>query len=264
MTIIAITLITIGLADVLRRDDRFANLRYPCPAMIFAFIFPVLLAPLVGITIAQDWFVLYVGIATAIGWIITSHDATRQNQRHALPLGILLGGLAVLALFGTQSPTGGALGDWLNTRAMTGLQSLGAETLLLFIGAALLQLSTGNIIVRLVLAHIGALRPVGEPQPSDRLKGGRLLGPMERLFILGLGLAGQVTAAGLVIAAKGLIRFPELQAQARADADPVPDLSKPRSRRGPGIDELTEYFLIGSFVSWLVALATLALVWLGS
>ena len=50
----------------------------------------------------------------------------------------------------------------------------------------------------------------------------------ERVFILGLGLAGQVTAAGLVIAAKGLIRFPELQAQAKADADDP--LS---TRRGP-------------------------------
>ena len=49
----------------------------------------------------------------------------------------------------------------------------------------------------------------------------------------------------------------EARADAVAAADPA------LSRDGPGIDELTEYFLIGSFVSWLVALATLALVWLG-
>ena len=62
------------------------------------------------------------------------------------------------------------------------------------------------------------LGPASEPQPSDQLRGGRLLGPMERVLILGLGLAGQLTAAGLVIAAKGLIRFPELQAK-RDDSD---------------------------------------------
>ena len=80
-----------------------------------------------------------------------------------------------------------------------------------------------------------------EPQPSDQLRGGRLLGPMERLLILGLGLSGQLTAAGLVIAAKGLIRFPELQSK-RDERTTV---------EGVGIDEVTEYFLVGSFVSWL-------------
>jgi len=71
----------------------------------------------------------------------------------------------------------------------------------------------------------------------------RLLGPMERLFILGLGLAGNLTAASIVIAAKGLLRFPELQSR----------LDQTRIHR------LTEYFLVGSFVSWLVPLATLLL-----
>ena len=51
------------------------------------------------------------------------------------------------------------------------------------------------------------------------------------------------------IAAKGLIRFPELQAK-RDESSTVDAV---------GIDEVTEYFLVGSFVSWLVALASLAL-----
>ena len=77
----------------------------------------------------------------------------------------------------------------------------------------------------------------------------RLLGPMERVLILGLGLAGQLGAAGLVIAAKGLIRFPELQSK-RSDSVAVD---------GAGIDQVTEYFLVGSFVSWLLALGSLVL-----
>jgi hypothetical protein len=72
---------------------------------------------------------------------------------------------------------------------------------------------------------------------------------MERIFILGLGLAGQITAASIVIAAKGLIRFPELQSAKDGTT----------SVKGDGIDEVTEYFLVGSFVSWLVALGSLAL-----
>ena len=62
-------------------------------------------------------------------------------------------------------------------------------------------------------------------------------------FIVGLGLAGYLTAASIVIAAKGLLRFPELQSK----------------REQVWIHRLTEYFLVGSFVSWLMALASLAL-----
>ena len=66
---------------------------------------------------------------------------------------------------------------------------------------------------------------------------------MERVFILGLALAGQVTAASIVVAAKGLLRFPELSSR----------------RDQERIHLLTEYFLVGSFVSWLVALSSLVL-----
>jgi hypothetical protein len=79
------------------------------------------------------------------------------------------------------------------------------------------------------------------------LKGGRLLGPMERLLILGLGLAGQLAAATAVVAAKSIIRFPEINAQKAQENGTI------------GIDEVTEYFLVGSFASWIVALGGLAL-----
>ena len=88
-----------------------------------------------------------------------------------------------------------------------------------------------------MLASVGAVKPVGQPQPSDKLKGGRLLGPMERLLILGLGLAGQLAAATAVVAAKSIIRFPEIKGQ------------KAHENGGIGIDEVTEYFLVGSFAT---------------
>ncbi len=46
----------------------------------------------------------------------------------------------------------------------------------MIVGVVLLQLVTGNQLVRLVLGSVGAVKPAGEPQPSDKLKGGRLLG----------------------------------------------------------------------------------------
>jgi hypothetical protein len=70
---------------------------------------------------------------------------------------------------------------------------------------------------------------------------------MERLLILSLGVGGQVAAASAVVAAKGIIRFPELNAQKNRNGD-------------VGIDEVTEYFLVGSFTSWLLALGGIGLV----
>ena len=113
----------------------------------------------------------------------------------------------------------------------------------LVLGVALVQLATANVAVRLVLDAVGVPAVPNEKQ----LKGGRLLGPMERLFIVGLGAAGAITAAAIVVAAKGLLRFPELQ--------------RGIEERGPS--DVTEYFLIGSFASWLVALGGLGLLWLG-
>jgi hypothetical protein len=115
-----------------------------------------------------------------------------------------------------------------------------AERVLMVAAVGLVQVSTVNVMVRLVLDAVGVPANANEKQ----LKGGRVLGPMERFFIVGLGLAGQVTAASVVVAAKGLLRFPELQ----------------RGSDDPGPSDVTEYFLIGSFASWLAALAGVAMV----
>jgi hypothetical protein len=118
-----------------------------------------------------------------------------------------------------------------------------AEEVLLVVGLCLVQLATANVAVRLLLDAVG----VPAASNEKTLKGGRLLGPMERLFVVGLGLAGHLTAASIVVAAKGLLRFPELQRD-----------------RESGPTDVTEYFLIGSFASWLFALGGIGLAVLGS
>ena len=116
------------------------------------------------------------------------------------------------------------------------------------VGVVVAQLATVNIVVRLLLDAVGVPATTNEKQ----LKGGRVLGPMERVFIVGLGAVGDLTAAAVVVAAKGLLRFPELQRAQRGDARPgvPPD----------GPSDVTEYFLIGSFASWLLALGGAALI----
>jgi hypothetical protein len=73
---------------------------------------------------------------------------------------------------------------------------------------------------------------------------------MGRLLIVGLGLAGQLAMASAVVAAKSVIRFPEINAKRDKNGHP----------ERVGIDDVTEYILVGSLASWILALGSLALV----
>ena len=64
-----------------------------------------------------------------------------------------------------------------------------------------------------------------------------------RLLIVALTLAGAYAIVAALIAAKGIVRFPEI------------------SRDGPSGSK-AEYFLVGSLVSWTVAVAAAGLLWL--
>ncbi|QIX27271.1 hypothetical protein ncot_12175 [Nocardioides sp. JQ2195] len=195
-----------------------------------------------GLTDALDLVALVVIVGVVLTWgRAVTHGFGRD--RPGVPL-LLLGCAltAAVLLSGLAGEADGPLQTWLDDVDLPPLAGTDADRALLLLGALGIQLSTGNVLVRLVLAVTGTLNPAKHGTSADpevQLKGGRLLGPMERVFILSLGLAGQVTAASIVVAAKGLLRFPELSSR----------------REQERIHQLTEYFLVGSFASWLIALA---------
>ncbi|BBY19325.1 hypothetical protein [Mycolicibacterium litorale] len=247
MSALAVLLIAIGLADMCRRITRRAWL--PVVVVPAAVVGCALLA---GLWHRGDIPLLVIACAAGIAWEVLGARAERTGHRPWAPLLALGAGAAlVIVLSGWASDVAGPVGRWAEWTQLPGVGGLTADRLLMVVAVILLQLVTGNQLVRLVLGSVGAVKPAGQPQPSDRLKGGRLLGPMERLLILGLGLAGQLAAATAVVAAKSIIRFPEINAQ-KAKANGNGDL-------GIGIDEVTEYFLVGSFASWIIALGGLAL-----
>lgn len=200
--------------------------------------------------------VLGAAAALVVGWQVTQ---VWGSDRPAAPLAVLGVGVVALLLLGPGTgASGGAVDRWPGWQEWGDPQQAWADTALLVLALALLQLSTANVVVRLVLRAVD----INPPESGDRnaLQGGRVLGPMERLLILGLGLAGEVTAATVVVAAKGLIRWPELSRARSAPASDHPFASDPEPA---SIHDVTEYFLVGSFVSWLFALGSLALVHLG-
>jgi len=78
--------------------------------------------------------------------------------------------------------------------------------------------------------------------PRSGFKGGRLIGPLERILILILTLAAAYPILAAMLAAKGIVRFPEISRDGETGAR-------------------AEYFLVGSLVSWVIALGGAFLVW---
>ncbi|WP_235556755.1 hypothetical protein [Microbacterium sp. GCS4] len=78
--------------------------------------------------------------------------------------------------------------------------------------------------------------------PRAGFKGGRLIGPLERILVLILTLAAAYPILAAMLAAKGIVRFPEISRDGETGAR-------------------AEYFLVGSLVSWVIALGAAFLVW---
>ena len=153
----------------------------------------------------------------------------------------------LILLSGWASDVGGLVERWSSWVEVPGVGDVSPGRLLMVVGVVLLQFVTGNQLVRLVLGSVGAVKPGGTAAAVGSTQGRPPARPDGAVLILGLGLAGQLAAATAVVAAKSIIRFPEINAQ------------KARENGGIGIDDVTEYFLVGSFASWIIALGGLAL-----
>jgi len=247
----ALLLIGVGLTDLV-----FSVRPMRVVPEVVGAVSALVLGLVCGLTDTGDAVFLLAIAVVVVVWGQTVTRGFARSGRPWVPLAVLAAALAALIVLSGSAPEAGGLADrWLETDPVW-LGDRTADELLLLLGVLLVQLSTGNVVVRLVLRATGSRNPSRLGPSTDTgtvdhgqgdaapLKGGRLLGPMERVLIVGLALAGQVTAASIVIAAKGLLRFPELQAARSDQAD---------------IHEVTEYFLVGSFVSWLTALGGAAL-----
>lgn len=253
MTWLAVLLLGLGVADLVQaigaRRPRWVATAAGAAAQTLAGLLALPRTPADGIALAACLLAL-------LGWRAAHRQP--QRSRSAALWGLAAGAAPVtvaVACSGLAPAASGPLAAWLGSIPLLGLSAAGPDRAFLLLAAAAANLETANLLVRDTLVATGT-SPVVRGYADDdgppllgprRLRGGRALGAMERLLILGFGASGNLAAAGLVVAAKGLVRFPELTAASRGNP--------PR----PRIDEVTEYFLIGSFASILLALASVAL-----
>ncbi|GEP40284.1 hypothetical protein NPS01_39470 [Nocardioides psychrotolerans] len=212
LVLLGLWLAAIGVGDLLRASHDVVTLRRlgAClgAAVAVLFLGLVLLAP----GFARGLVLLVLLGAFVAAWLAAStwaldprrsgreRDLARAGAFTALAIGALTATLGVQLI---DSPL-----VWPDVVDRTITSRWPASDLVVALGVVAAQLVTANIVVRLLLDAVGVPATTNEKQ----LKGGRVLGPMERIFIVGLGSLGELTAAAIVVAAKGLLRFPSCSA----------------------------------------------------
>ncbi|WP_091225689.1 hypothetical protein [Microbacterium sp. 3J1] len=185
------------------------------------------------------------------------------------PLGfwpaVLLGAAAVSAVvwLGARADAG-LIGSTWSLRSPFG--DIPFDLAVLTVGTGLFLLESANLVVRAALdgehtwrpAELARRRPeplpateapetepvtaAASPDPRAGFKGGRLIGPLERVIVMILTLAAAYPILAAMLAAKGIVRFPEISRDGETGAR-------------------AEYFLVGSLVSWVIGLGGAFLVW---
>ncbi|GAA4779559.1 hypothetical protein [Microbacterium gilvum] len=249
MELTGLVLAAVGASDLGRR------LVAPRAARAVSVAAVLLLCALAGAALGADpassAVLAVVPAACAIGWLGT----VRPDRA---PLGFApVVVLAAVAAAGLAFPPG-------TVPASIGSAGTPVGLVVLVAGGALFLLESANLVVRAALRSEDvpaddepspprrlfarsdrAAVDAPDPRTTHTLRGGRIIGPLERIVLAGLVLAQAYPVVAALIAAKGIVRFPEI--------------SRDRDR-----GTQAEYFLVGSMVSWVQALAVAALVWLGA
>lgn len=272
MIVVALLLAALGVADLAR--ERFRGPR----GIVVGGILGLAVAVLGTLGTGIDWGWMLALAAALIAWQALTDYRVKPHVGY-WPLALLAASIAAAwAFLRVEAAADSALAGWYEALPYTLPGTIGFDTFALGVGGVLVLFETANVVVRIVLpsekkptvadatpaaspaarrrrwSPMRALASAPSPAPAPAspaesdvapLKGGRMIGPLERLFILALALAGQFTAIGAVIAAKGIIRFPEI------------------SKDDTGGSK-AEYFLVGSFASWALVLVVAVLLQLST
>lgn len=234
MIALGIVLTAIGGADILRVliPGRW-NLRRRL-TLLSTFCLAILLIS--GLLAQLPWWVFLLAAVTIALWLcavrigpplpLNSVASSPRRQSTLIIVFLLLSAtLTVTTEFAVALPP----------YLLHPLGVLNGETLILATGLVLFLIVSANALVRAALRYDADQQNQQDDAPAQ-LKGGRWIGPLERITLAGLLVFGAHPVAAGLIAAKGIVRFPEIQAD---------------QRHG----NKAEYFLVGSFVSWTLAIA---------
>jgi len=229
MALLALVLLAICLAEYLRHIDTLWIVIAEVVAIVGVV---VLVAYGLGYGPGAGWLPAVVGLWWA---------SARTLPSWRVPGMVVSGVAAVLALVASPAIERDRppMLDWYEDLAVPGLATIGLDQLVLAVVAVVALIGPANAVVREVLDHVGR----GLLAEERRLKGGRVIGPLERVMVFAFAVGGNYGGVAAILAAKGILRFPEI--------------SRDDDRNGDG--SRAEYVLVGSFVSWFLALVLVPL-----
>ena len=234
---LSLTLLVLALSDLLQGSAHDVSRRRTTAAVFSSGLTTAAAALVIGLPAWAVAVTAVAALAVSGAWIIPASDSQRIKARHRL-----VGALALVAVaFAAAGAVDGADGlavEWYGGLDTRFSRTVPVEQFLLGVSVVLFLLATGNRLVRLVLDVAGTPAAAGE----SALKGGRILGPIERLFVAGMVISGDLPGIAVLITAKGLLRLPEIRSSTQQGA-------------GAG-DDVTEYFLIGTLASLLLAVSS--------
>jgi hypothetical protein len=211
---LAVLLAAVGAADLARRWKIVIGL-------------VIVVAGLLAL--GAGWHTVWLAAVLGLVVIIWVDAAAHDSSAGTWLLAVVSLGLVVLS---GELPDGRApLQDWYDGLDVPRLAGVPLDRAALGLGVVLFLGTAANVVVRRAVKSTG---PRVLDEEGD-LRGGRLLGPLERWFVLACALSGNLAAIAVVVAAKGILRFPEISRD------------RPDGLRA-------EYVLVGSFVSWALAL----------
>jgi hypothetical protein len=210
MTLLAITFLAFGLADLLRDHGGKSRLRSGL-AVIGAVVVASGVARLAGISWSTVWITGGAELAVVALWVVLDTRVEKQPARAIVALLLVVGApVAAFAASGAMPVVAGDLEKWFSNLAIKQPKDPAApDQVLVALAACVYLLASANRVVRLVL--VIARTPTGVAE--SRLKGGRLIGPMERLFIVAMLVAAEPAVSRSSSLRKGYSGFRRSRSQ---------------------------------------------------
>jgi len=219
------------------------------------------------------WLLALGCVAATVLWSLTMPgEDPRSGGRGLWPIAVFTALVVAAIAYDRVVPaSGGELGALIGDLVPAAAPQLQASTVVAIIAALVFLTKSSNLIVRTALGRSLAddegstvgdtddtsgwdlrvgrrvwatARPAKPSAPSSAepaLRGGRLIGPLERILIVILAFGGAYPVIAALLAAKGIVRFPEISADR-------------------GVGSKAEEFLVGSLTSWSLSAAAFGLI----